>query len=138
MKYDITILATNQYQLNEIINENIRATDGYIYDEQGAIIQTSNYLYQPEHVFVLINLLFNNKAVTKELFNNGTVTVLDLSSNKTLSISFDQLELDYPKWLEETGRENTMDEYGMLIDFLGRIQQHADKAFLLMIITKID
>lgn len=37
-------------------------------------------------------------------------------------------------WIEETGRQNTMDEYGMLLDFIGHVRQNLDRKYLLLVV----
>jgi hypothetical protein len=58
-----------------------------------------------------------------------------LSPFKEQVIDFDYLELNYSKWVEETGRGNTMDEYGILIDFIGYTRQSKNKKYLLMVVA---
>ena len=61
--------------------------------------------------------------------------ILDLTSLKDRLINLNELESLYPTWLQITGRENTMNEYGMLIDFVG-FARTANRRYLVMIVSK--
>jgi len=55
-----------------------------------------------------------------------------LSSLIGKSIDLNQLENDYQKWIEISGRNNTMDEYGTLLGLIGFLKRNSDKKQLIL------
>ena len=134
MRIDVTILSTNKYVLEEVIDPNLIVK--YIDDSEQYMCLTSYIFHDDDAIRHLLHFLFNKPANFLEIYRNDDTYVLDLSSLRSELINYDNIEILYPKWLSETGRENTMDEFGMLVDFHGCIFQHLHKKFLLMIVSK--
>ena len=133
MQLDVSILSTNEYLAEEIIREEI--PEKYLYSDQGEFIFASTVLDSEITVAQLLAFLFPGNQPPTEVYRDNNSYVLDLSSHKDHLIDFDYLETFYTKWLEDTGRENTMNEYGMLIDFIGFARKGMDKKKLLMVVT---
>jgi DNA-binding PadR family transcriptional regulator len=111
----------------------------YWFNEQMEYLLTSNTINSEETVLQLIYFLFNSFFQSfepvPEVYRDDYKYVLNLSSFRERLIDFDYLERFYPKWIEETGRTNTMDEYGMLLDFIGYAKKGMDKKYLLMVVS---
>jgi len=139
MKWDVIILSTNGYSLDEITNTEL-IPEKYFYNDQGDILITGNTLDSEETIYQLISFLFNSffesREPIPEIYRDNNNYVLDLSSFRERLIDFDYLEEYYPKWIEETERENTMDEYGMLLDFIGFARRGMNLKYLFMIVSK--
>jgi hypothetical protein len=133
MQLDVSILSTNEYLPEEIVREKI--PDKYLYNEDGEFLFTSTLLDSDNTVAQLLRFLFPGNQSIPEVYRNSNSYVLDLSSYKDHLIDFDYLEKFYFKWLEDTGRENTMSEYGMLLDFIGFARKGIDKKKLLIVVT---
>ena len=134
MRFDVTILSTNKYVLDELIDPNLFVK--YIDDSEQYTCLTAAVFYNEDVVNQLLNFLFSNARRRNEIYRSDNTYVIDLSSLRPELINYDKIETLYPNWLSGTGRDNTMDEYGMLIDFHGCIFQHLHKTFLLMIVSK--
>jgi len=135
MRFDVTILSTNKYVLEEIVDPNTIVK--YVDDSEPYMCLTGTIFNNENVIKQLLNFLFNSEMNFSEIYRNADTYVLDLSSLRSELIDCDKIEIHYPKWLSETGRENTMNEYGMLVDFQGCIFQHLHKKFLLMIVSNI-
>lgn len=130
MRLDVTQISTNEYTLEDFIKGII--PEKYIYDGE---ITITGYVFDTEKtVYQLLQFIFQNKATAVEVYKDDHTVVLDLSSCRDQLIGLDGLDLYYQSWITETGRENTMDEYGMLGDFIGHAKRTADKKYLLMVI----
>jgi hypothetical protein len=137
MKWDVTILSTNEYKPEEIVGEEI--PDKYLFNDQEEFLLTSTIMNSEETIYQLIDFLFNfffqSSEPIPEVYRDNNNYVLDLSSIRERLIDFDYLEEFYPKWIEETARKNTMDEYGMLLDFIGHARKGVNMKYLLIIVS---
>jgi hypothetical protein len=133
MQLDVSILSANEYLAEEIVLEEI--PDKYLYNDQGEFIFASTVLDSENTVAQLLTFLFSGNRPATEVYRDNNYYELDLTSHKDQLIDFDYLDTFYPNWLEVTGRENTMNEYGMLIDFIGSARKGIDKKHLLMVVT---
>jgi hypothetical protein len=133
MPLDVSILSTNEYLAEEIVREEI--PDKYLYNDAGEFLFASTVLDSENSVGQLLTFLFPNSQPVTEIYRDANSYVLDLSSHKDKLIDLNYLEKFYSKWLENTGRETSMNEYGMLIEFIGFAKKGMDKKFLLMVIT---
>lgn len=137
MNFDVTILATNEYIPEEIIGGDI--PDKYLFNDQEELLLATTIMNSEETIYQLIDFLFNfffqSSEPIPEVYRDNNNYVLELSSIKERLIDFDYLEEFYPKWIEETERQNTMDEYGMLLDFIGHAKKGSDMKYLLMIVS---
>lgn len=133
MQFDVSILSTNEYLPQDIIREEI--PEKYLYDDQGEFSLASTIFNSEKTVSQLINFLFQGSQPVTEVYRDKNSYVLDLSSHREQLIDFDYLDKFYPKWIEDTGRVNSMNEYGMLIDFIGYAKKGMNKSHLLMVVS---
>jgi len=133
MKIDVSILPLNDFIFEDIVKDDI--PEKYILDENGDLLMTSTILNSQKEVDQLIDFLFNGKQISTEVYRTPRAYVLDLSLSKQFIVDFDHLENEYSVWLDTTHRRNTMDEYGMLMDFIGHIKRGFDKKSLLMVVS---
>jgi hypothetical protein len=132
MKWDITIFSTDEYMPDEINTEVI--SEKYWYNNRGEYLITGNTLNSEGTICELINFIFQGNESVTEVHRTNDCYVLDLSSMRKHLVDFDYLEKFYPRWLKITRRRNTMDEYGMLLDFIGYARKGMDKKYLLMVV----
>lgn len=133
MQFDVSIISTNSYLPEEIVGEEI--PESYLYNDKGEFVFASSVLDSEYAVKQLIAFLFPQSDTVHEVYRNDNAYVLDLSPNRDKLIDFDYLEKYYTNWLDNTGRENSMNEYGMLVDFIGFAHKGVDKKHLLMVIA---
>jgi hypothetical protein len=132
MKWDVTIFSTDEYVLEEIVAE--VPPEKYLYNERGEYLITGNTFNSEATIYLLINFIFQGSAPVTEIHRSNNSYVLDLSVLRQHLVDFDYLEKFYPSWLKRSQRRNTMDEYGMLIDFIGYARKGLDKKYLLMVV----
>jgi hypothetical protein len=133
MQFDVSIISTDSYAPEEIVGEEI--PDKYLYNDQGDFVFASAILNSENTVKQLTAFLFPKSQPVNEVYRDDNAYILDLSSIRDNLIDFDYLEKHYANWLENTGRENTMNEYGMLSDFIGFAHKGKDKKHLLIVIA---
>ena len=66
-------------------------------------------------------------------YHNSDRQVYDLSNFKQTCISVDELDLKYEQWIEVTERENSINEYGMIMGAVALINNNLDKRHLSLI-----
>ncbi len=81
----------------------------------------------------LLNLIGLNKPVKKMLLDSKFEYYYDFSTQKITEFSNEEFEKFYTKWLTETNRENSMDEYGQLIFILGQARSWNQEQHILVL-----
>lgn len=127
MSLTVTQISTDDYILEELSNGDLQAKY-FQHITASAIIEYEKTVYQ------LIHFLFQSTSPLAEIYRDGGTFILDLSAVRHQVIDPIQLEYYYPTWISTTGRENTMDEYGMLLDFIGHARQNIDEKYLLIVV----
>lgn len=133
MRLEVTQISANEYVVGEIVRDEI--PEKYFYNDNEELLVASNIFDTEKTVYQLINFLFQSNAPAIEIYRDDYTFVLDLSSFRKQLIDFDYLDSFYQNWIAETGRENTMDEYGMLLDYIGHARQNMNKKYLLIIVS---
>jgi hypothetical protein len=135
MKFDVTFLATDHFNIDLIKNEDDFIEHYVFTDKDGYLsIESGGFLNSLKEVDLLVDFLFGNSNSSLELYNDLKTTIFDITDLKSRIITSKKLDAGYVHWLEETKRKNTMDEYGMVVCYIGYIQKNITKKFLLLII----
>ena len=136
MQREVSILSMDEYMPEEIVREEI--PDKCIFDEQSELSIALTIFDKEETVWQLIDFLFQNPGYVTEVYRDGFTYILDLSVHRNRLVNFEYLEEFYPEWINSTIRKNTMDEYGMLLDFIGIAKKGLSKKHLLMVVSTRD
>jgi hypothetical protein len=132
MRWEVSMLPVNDYKSAELIRESI--PEKYLLDEVGNCILATTFFNTESTIRQLIQFLFQIKEIPQEVYRDANNYILDLTPMKDRLINLNELESFYPTWLQITGRENTMNEYGMLIDFVG-FARTENRCYLVMIVS---
>lgn len=136
MQVDTTILATDNYELASLIDKK-KFFDKFLFeDATGHISLESAKLDSFDTIKSLVKFLLKSNEPLTELYKDRSYVIIDLTNQRTDIATFDDLDNFYQQWLTETKRNNSMDEYGMLLGFVSYLQRHKTKKFLLIIIDK--
>jgi len=127
------MLPVNDYKPEELVQELI--PEKYVEDDAGNLVLADICLNSELQVGQLIEFLFQTKSIPQEIYRDAENYILDLSPIRDGLIDFNELESRYPDWLQVTGRENTMTEYGMLIGFVG-FGRTGNRRHLIMIASR--
>jgi len=133
MPWVVSMLPVNDYKPEELVQELI--PEKYVEDDAGNLVLADICLNSELQVGQLIEFLFQTKSIPQEIYRDAENYILDLSPIRDGLIDFNELESRYPDWLQVTGRENTMTEYGMLIGFVG-FGRTGNRRHLIMIASR--
>jgi hypothetical protein len=133
MRWEISMLPVNDYTAEELFQELI--PEKHLLNAAGEIILAQASSDTERLVSQLIEFLFQTKETPREVYRDAENYILDLSPMKDRLITFNHLESLYQNWLQVTGRENNMDEYGMLLDFIG-FGRTENRRYLVMIVSQ--
>jgi hypothetical protein len=129
---DLMFVATDTID-KEIFLNNDRLFNVFLNDGMG--IAFSN-IDNDGNLIRLLNFLFNTNVSLTELTSSVDRKVYDMTSYKNNSISAEDMESQYQKWIDVSGRENNMDEYGNLIGIISYIKRNPGKRHLVLIAEK--
>ena len=133
MRWEVSMLPVDDYTPDDLIQELI--PERHLLNDAGEIILAQLFSDTEEVVCHLVEFLFQTKVTPQEVYRDSESYILDLSPMKNRLIHLDELKSLYHNWLQLTGRENNMDEYGSLIDFIG-FGHATRRRNLVMIISK--
>lgn len=133
MKYDVSIISCDSFVAEEVISPEI--PDVYITDGLGNFCFAATIYDSENAAFQLIDFLFQGFHPIHEVYRNECAFILNLTPARHQLIDFDYLEKHYAEWIDRSGRENTMNEYGTLIDFIGFTQRGRNKKYALMVVS---
>ena len=138
MKFEAIFLATDKYSIESILNEE-QFFENYLFEDKDGFIslEAANF-NSTDEIKELTKFLFQNVNISLQLYSDSQIKILDFSNQMNSIISSEKFEELYPNWLEATKRENTMDEFGMLISFIGYTHRNQNKKYLLLIIKNED
>ena len=129
---DLMFVATDVID-KEVFLDDDRLFSIYLTDKMGI---ESSFIDNENNLVRLLNFVFKTNVNLTQLTSSKDRTVYDLTSYKNNCISTDDLENNYQTWIQESGRENNMDEYGNFIGIIAYIKRNADKKYLVLICEK--
>jgi hypothetical protein len=128
---EMLLFSTDYLDIDSIVNEE-SLYEKYLFEESTGHASIELFEIDSfENANLLIQFLFNNKNYD-ELFSDSKTIIYDLTKIKGDLITFEDLEIKYQIWLNRSKRNNTMDEYGALIGFIGYINRHPRENYLLI------
>lgn len=119
-----------------MINEDELLDKFMIQDENGFYSLESMVIDRKENIEKLLEFLFQRKTELTTIELSENISICDLSSLIGKSIDLNQLENDYQKWIEISGRNNTMDEYGTLLGLTSFLERSFGKKQLILRVEK--
>ncbi|ERJ61321.1 hypothetical protein [Sphingobacterium paucimobilis] len=132
LSLDLMFIATDTVDLKVFLDDDpLFAT--YLGNETGI---ESSYTENQDNLILLLEFIFNTKVTLTELTESANRKVYDLTFYKDRCISIEDLERNYLIWIEESGHDNNMDEYGNLVSIIGYIRRNQGKKHLLLTVEK--
>ncbi|WP_282164755.1 hypothetical protein [Cellulophaga baltica] len=133
---ELIFIATDSYKQSDLINEDELLEKYMIEDESGFYSLESMVVDRKENIEKLLEFLFQIKTELTTIQLSENISIYDLGSLIGKSINLNQLESDYQKWIEISGRNNTMDEYGTLLGLISFLERSLEKKQLILRIEK--
>jgi hypothetical protein len=81
----------------------------------------------------MFSFLFRSETDIGKLVRNEYRQIFDFTPYKNQCRDEQYLDHNYQKWIKETGRENTMDEFGNLLCIIGFFRDYSDKKSVIII-----
>lgn len=135
-RIDLTFIAANQVEKDILID-----TDNLFpsYPEQ----DTNNH-WELEYALMdgenqvahMLTFLFGAQFEADIVQLAANKQLINLTSHKHNCMTFEEFDERYQEWIELTGRENTMDEYGTLQSIIGYVDKHINKPYLFVRVEK--
>jgi hypothetical protein len=132
--FDVSLLSVDDYIHNELLQDEI--PEKYLCDENGDFILASGLFYSENEIKHLIHFLFQGCVHIAKDYQFSSSCILDVTSCRKSLIDFDYLEKFYDDWLLQSGRENSMDEYGLLINYIGFGKKGNARKHMLIVVVK--
>ena len=133
---ELIFIATDNYNKSDLINEDELLDKYMIADENGYYNLESIILDRKENIGNLLEFLFQKRTELTAIELSENISIYDLSSFIGKNIDLNQLEIDYQKWIEESSRNNTMDEYGALVGLISFLERSLNKKQLILRVEK--
>jgi hypothetical protein len=128
---DVYFVATNTIDPPILLDED-KFIKAYVTDTDEQLFETV-YAANQNDLILMLTFIFNQPISLTEIISNSDRQVYDLSNFKQTCISVDQLDLKYEQWIEVSKRENSMNEYGMIMGAIAFINNNLDKKYLSLI-----
>lgn len=127
-------MCPERYTLDELMTDELISEKIVTVEADGHLSIECFYVQEQESVNTFFAFVFNDPSELPQLYNRDGMTIYDLSGIKSGVLSFEKLEKHYVDWLSQSGHENTMDEYGMLIGVVGFIDRNQHRKNLLAVV----
>lgn len=128
---DVYFVATNTIDPTILLDED-KFIKAYVTDTDEQLFETV-YAANQNDLILMLTFIFNQTISLTEIISNNDRQVYDLSNFKQTCISVDQFEIKYEQWIEVSKRENSMNEYGMIMGAIAFINNNLDKKYLSLI-----
>ena len=132
MQSDITILATDKFDLETLLNKE-KFFDIHLHEDNNGFLSLESARFEHQRIKLFLELLFNGNGTLNEIHKDDSIAIFDLTPNKKGISKVNDLDNIYQTWLDETQKEGSMDEYGMIMGFIEYINRNWAKQYLLLI-----
>lgn len=130
--------ASDEYDLESLadsLKDESEFFDKYHFEDGGGYRSLAAARYDSyKNIFVLMKYLFGSAGGIEEIFRADFARIFDLSEKLPDFTTFEKLEDQYPDWIAESNRNNTMSEYGQIGCLIGYVQRQLRRKHLLMIV----
>ena len=133
---DIFLIARDEFDPNVILNPD-EFLNHYLFEDEDENLSLAHMtLNNKEEIELLIKYLFHSSEPVSVKHQTDKIEIIDISDLKSSITSYEQLKDYYQDWIEESGRESHMDEYGALLGIIGYVQRNQDKKNLFIVNDK--
>ncbi|WP_224995076.1 hypothetical protein [Cesiribacter sp. SM1] len=133
---DIFLIARDEFDPSVILNPD-EFLDHYLFEDEDENLSLAHMtLNNKEEIELLIKYLFNSLEPVSVKHETDQIEIIDISDLKSSIASYEQLKEYYRDWINESGRDSHMDEYGALLSIIGYVQRNQDKKNLLIVNDK--
>ena len=94
------------------------------------------YAENQDDLIRMLSLIFKQSISLTELGSTNDREVYDLTKSRQSCITADELDSKYEQWIEDSKRENSMNQYGMFMSVVSYINNTLDKKNLVVVTEK--
>lgn len=131
--HELIYIATDRIDEQMLIDEDKLFGEFVNRDE---INLESVILDREDNIYNQIKFLFNSENVKSIPTNSDEIILLNLSKKIKEIISTNELESNYENWIKKSERNNSMDEYGQLLEIVRYVNRNKDKKHLILRVEK--
>ena len=129
---ELIFISTNNYNKVNLIDEKKLFEQYMVEDENQFYGLESVIIDRKENIKNLIDFIFRTNFELCMIQHYENISIYNLTSLIGKNIDLKTLEEKYQDWLSLSDRNNTMDEYGQLLDLIGYLERNADKEQLIL------
>jgi hypothetical protein len=131
---DVYFVTTNTIDTKILLDEE-KFIEAFVtdMDEQGF---ETTYAENQDDLARMLSLIFKQPISLTELVSNSDREVYDLTNFIQSCITIDELDLKYEQWIKDSKRENSMNQYGMIMSAVSYINNNLDKKYLVVVTEK--
>ena len=124
------------FATNNIDDKIIFKNDTYevLEEDKDGHLTLVGFTIEPRKTKTFLEFIFN---LANEFSNINNNEIIDLSKYKHNCITYEYLQGNYFKWLELSNRENSMDEFGSILEVIEYIKRNKDKIYLFLKINSL-
>ena len=128
---DVYFVATNTIDINILLDEE-KFIKAFVTDIDEQVFE-SGYAENQDDLLRMLTLIFKQPIRLTALTSDNDRNVYDLTNFKQSCITVDELDRKYEQWIEESERENSMTQYGIIMSVVAYLTNNSDKTHLVMI-----
>ncbi|MDR2841380.1 MAG: hypothetical protein LBV75_09035 [Paludibacter sp.] len=117
---------------NECLLDDNKFFKTYITVDKDGFWGVESCFFEDTNLSTLLDFIFQKQISIDHICITNNRQLIELSKYKNNCINFEQLEEQYPQWIELTQRDNTMDEYGTILGIIGYINRNQHKKHLIL------
>lgn len=131
---DVYFAATNTIDTNILLDED-KFIKAFVTDIDGQGFE-GVYAENQDDLIRMLSQIFKQPISLTQLVSNSDREVYDLTNFKQSCITADELDIKYEQWIEDSKRENSMNQYGMFMSVVSYINNNLDKKYLVVVTEK--
>jgi hypothetical protein len=129
---ELMFIATDVCKKSDLIIEDELLDKYMIEDSNGFYGIESIIIDRNENIERLIEFIFQSKTELSGIQIAENISIYDLNYLNGKNIGLNQLENEYPEWIKRSDRNNTMDEYGSLLELISFLERNLNKKELIL------
>lgn len=136
MAIDLILWSRDEFSLSELQNVDEFIDSDLLFDSEGYLSLECGIFDSIENAILSFKYLFGEIEDFDQIYQDNQTQIIDLTAIKSNITTFEKLEEWYSDWINESKRENSMDEYGQFIGLIGYVNRKQQKKHLFAIIKE--
>lgn len=129
---ELTFIAINDYEKSTLIDDTKLLEQHITEDENVYLGPESILIDRKENIKNMIDFIFQTNTEMNRIQQSNNISIYNLSSLLGQNIDFKTLEEEYQNWILISDRNNSIDEYGSLLEIISYLERNKDKNQLIL------